>query len=46
MGKGQDSGKAYHVKKEQRAKKKRKKEIRKKVSDPFIRALFLAAEGD
>ncbi len=42
MKKG-DSGKSYHVKKAQSAKKKRKKEARK-IKDPLLRALALALE--
>lgn len=33
MGKFKDSGKAYHVKKSQSIKKKRKKELRKQIRD-------------
>lgn len=33
MPKYQDSGKAYHVKKEQSQKKKRKKELRKQIRE-------------
>jgi len=44
MGKYQDSGKAYHVKKEKRKKKKRIKEI-KKIQDPYLRDIYLALEG-
>ena len=42
MKKG-DSGKAYHVKKEQKRKKKRKKAARK-IKDPLLRAVALALE--
>ena len=33
MGKYQDSGKAYHLKKSQNAKKKRRKELRKEIHE-------------
>ena len=33
MRKGGDSGKAYHVKREERAKKKRKKELKREIRD-------------
>lgn len=41
-----DSGKSYHVKREQSKKKKRRKEA-KKIRDPLLRAVALAlAEGE
>lgn len=42
-GKG-DSGKAYHVKRQLSMRKHRRKDIRKKVKDPFIRGLLLGLE--
>lgn len=33
MRKGGDSGKAYHVKKQQRTKKKRRKELKKRIRE-------------
>lgn len=40
MAKYQDSGKAYHVKKKQRKKKKLKSEIRKSQLDPLSKAIY------
>ena len=45
MRKGEDSGKAYHVKREKSKKKKQRKEARK-IKDPLLRAIALALAED